>query len=157
MDTGKLAGMNLAGTGECAAFALRKAARAVTLRYDEALRGAGLRSTQFAILVALAKRQPISVGELAVLTVIEPTTMTRSLALLATQGLLQVSDRSTGRRKLVSLTERGRRRLARAVPLWRAAQASLTARIGAEQWPLIRRKLEKVTGHARRSPAVRRA
>jgi DNA-binding MarR family transcriptional regulator len=148
--------MNLAGTGECAAFALRKAARAVTLLYDEALRGAGVRSTQFAILVAVAKKQPLSVGALAELTVIEPTTMTRSLALMAAQGLLQVSDRSTGRRKLVSLTERGRRQLARAVPLWRAAQKSLTARIGDEQWPLIQRKLERVTGHARRPPVARR-
>ncbi len=147
--------MNLYGTGECAAFALRKAARAVTQLYDETLRAAGVRSTQFAILVAVAKTQPISVGALAELTVIEPTTMTRSVALMASQGLLEISDRGEGRRKLVSLTALGRRQLARALPLWRAAQKKLMTKVGADEWPGLQRRLERVTGHARRSSASR--
>jgi DNA-binding MarR family transcriptional regulator len=140
--------LDLADTGDCAAFALRKAARAVTQRYDCALRRVSLRSTQFTILVAIAKKQPISVGALADLTVIDQTTMTRSLGLLSAQGLIEITERSEQRHKLVTLTAPGRRQLARAVPLWRAAQKSLMSRVNAGEWTRLRRKLGQLVSHA---------
>jgi DNA-binding MarR family transcriptional regulator len=139
--------LNLNGTGECVAFSLRKAARAVTQNYDDALRPTGLRSTQFAILVAIGKRQPISMQHLSELTVIDATTLTRSLKLLAAQGVIEIGARTARRERLVKLTSVGRRRLARAVSLWRGAQKRVVTKIGDAEWSRLRGKLDQLIGH----------
>src|SRR5262245_66565161 len=111
-------GVDLKVTRACAAFNLRRTARAVTQLYDAALRDTGLRSTQYAILVAIAKAQPLSVGALAGLILADQTTMTRNLRLLESCGFVNVSPRGARREKRVRLTKKGGQALARATPLW---------------------------------------
>ncbi len=137
-------GVDLAGTASCAAFNLRKTARVVTQQYDEALRKAGLRSTQFTILIAIAKSPHASVRSLAELTLMDATTMTRNLRLLAADGLVEVPARGTRREKRVRLTKTGERALARATPLWRAAQARFVSAFGERRWSQMRRELDQV-------------
>src|SRR5437016_12217918 len=84
--------LDLSGTGYCASFNFRKTARAVTSLFDTALQKSGIRSTQFAILVGIAKSQPVSIGDLADLLVIDDTTLTRSLRLLQTEGFIAISN-----------------------------------------------------------------
>ena len=67
-DSSKL---DLTGTGYCASFNFRRTARAVTQLYDAALQESGIRSTQFAILVGIAKNQPVSIGALAEVLIID--------------------------------------------------------------------------------------
>jgi DNA-binding MarR family transcriptional regulator len=143
-----IAGVDLTGTGTCAAFNLRRASRAVTQLYDAGLAETGLRSTQFAILVAAAKRQPASVGALAELTLMDQTTMTRNLALLARAGLVEISARGAKREKLVRLTQKGERQLAKAVPVWRATQERFLASFGQGKWRSLRPELELAAGLA---------
>src|SRR5262245_55776460 len=112
-------GVDLSGTGTCAAFNLRRATRVVTQLYDAGLAETGARSTQFTILVALAKTQPASVGALAATTLMDQSTMTRNLRLLARMGLVDVPARGAKREKLVRLTAKGERVLVKAVPVWR--------------------------------------
>ena len=57
-----LANLDLNGTGYCASLNFRRTARAVTRMYDTAMQDSGIRSTQFAILVGIAKTQPVSMG-----------------------------------------------------------------------------------------------
>src|SRR5258707_5957766 len=71
----RLADLNLNGTGSCASFNFRRAARAVTRFYDQALEPCGIRSTQFTILVGVAKTQPTSISALADVLVIDNTTL----------------------------------------------------------------------------------
>src|SRR5690242_18532616 len=85
--------LDLNGTGYCASFNFRKTARAVTRLYDVALQKSGIRSTQFAILVAIAKKHPISIGALGEMLVVDSTTLTRSLRLLQKAGLVTISNR----------------------------------------------------------------
>src|SRR6266576_7035247 len=89
--------LDLSGTGYCASFNFRKTARAVTSLFDTALQKSGIRSTQFAILVGIAKSQPVSIGALANVLVIDGTTLTRSLRLLQTQGFMAISNRGAMR------------------------------------------------------------
>src|SRR5437660_3504557 len=114
--------LDLNGTGYCASFNFRRTARAVTRLYDVALQKAGIRSTQFAIVVAVAKNQPISIGALGEMLVIDSTTLTRSLRLLQEAGLVAVSNRAAKRQRFLSLTAHGENTLASAVPAWRKAQ-----------------------------------
>lgn len=136
--------IDLKGAFGCAAFTLRKTARVVSQAYDNAMRAGGLRSTQFTILVAIYRSSPISVGQLAELTLMSPTTMTRNLALLKSQGLVEVADRGARREKHVRLTAEGERALARTAPLWRKAQQHFEQMYGTQSWSQLRRELDRV-------------
>jgi DNA-binding MarR family transcriptional regulator len=136
--------LDLTGTGYCASFNLRRTARAVTRAYDAALLETGMRSTQFTILVGIAKNQPVSIGALADVLIIDPTTLTRSLRLLQKERLITISNRSTRRQRFLALTENGERALARSLPAWRKVQERLVSTVGTEQWNDLRNKLENL-------------
>lgn len=136
--------LDLQGTGACASFNFRRTARAVTRLFDLAFQGTGMRSTQFAILVGVAKTQPTSIGTLAQLLVIDSTTLTRSLRLLEKNGLLVVSKRSAKRQRFVTLTPRGEHDLADAIPAWKKAQVRFTQAIGQDYWANLRNELERL-------------
>jgi DNA-binding MarR family transcriptional regulator len=143
-----LSELKLNGTGSCASFNFRRTARAVTRLYDKAFKSFGIRSTQFTILVGVAKTQPTSISALADLLVIDRTTLTRSLRLLKQQGLLSVSNRSTKRQRFLTLTGEGERILAESLPAWREAQERFVQTLGAEYWTEFRAELEKIAGVA---------
>ena len=67
---------------DCTCNNLRKAARAVTQYYDDALRPSGIRATQFSLLSAIKEFGTVSIGALAEESVMDRTTLTRNLKLL---------------------------------------------------------------------------
>jgi DNA-binding MarR family transcriptional regulator len=114
----------------CACFNLRKAARAVTQLYDQALRPTGLRSTQFTLLIAIRAHGPVPMTRLADEVIVDRTTMTRNLAILEKEGLVSIRHGDDQRVREVSLTARGRHALAGAHPYWKKAQQMLSRRFG---------------------------
>lgn len=140
-----LVSLDLSGTGSCAAFNFRRTARAVTRLFDLALEPSGIRSTQFAILTAVAKFQPVSISRIGDILVLDPTTLTRSLRLLQKQGLVEISPRSTRRHRFLNLTDAGAKSLALAIPLWRKVQAEFLSLMGGESWKGFRDELERLS------------
>jgi DNA-binding MarR family transcriptional regulator len=137
-----LANLDLNGTGYCASLNFRRTARAVTRLYDAAMQASGVRSTQFAILIGIAKTQPVSMSVLARVLVIDNTTLTRSVRLLQKQKLVTISERSTMRRKFLELTPAGECALERSLPLWRAVHDRFVSKIGSDYWLKLRSELE---------------
>lgn len=114
----------------CTCGVLRRAARAATALYDQALRPTGLRVTQFAILKILDRCGPLPVTRLAAKAVLERTTMARNLDPLERRGLVRVTaDAADARSRLAELTEEGRAALAGALPHWQRAQDRLAQRV----------------------------
>jgi len=140
----KSSSLDLNGTGYCASFNFRKTARAVTSLYDAALQKSGIRSTQFAILVGIAKNQPVSIGDLAEVLVIDGTTLTRSLRLLQTGGLITISSRATMRRRFLTITPKGERVLGRGLLAWRKTQERFVATVGSRYWLNLRSELDRL-------------
>jgi DNA-binding MarR family transcriptional regulator len=136
--------LDLTGTGYCASFNFRRTARAVTRMYDMVLQEFGIRSTQFTILVGIAKNQPVSIGAMADVLLIDPTTLTRSLRLLQKQGLVIVSKRAAMRQRFLTLTPSGERVLARSLPAWRIVHERFLAMVGPDSWIGLRNELEKL-------------
>ena len=134
--------LNLSGTGLCASFNFRRTSRAVTRLFDLALEGTGIRSTQFTILVGIAKAQPASIGALAEILTLDPTTLTRSLRPLQQDGLITVSPRSAMRQRFLTLTAKGERQLATSLPRWRKIQAAFESAVGCDHWLHLRAELE---------------
>jgi DNA-binding MarR family transcriptional regulator len=133
--------LDLSGTSGCAAYQFRRTSRAVARLYDTALAPSGIRSTQFALLTAIAKLKPVAISRVAEILVIDLTTMTRSLKLLQKEGLVQIAPRGARRQRLLTLTSKAEKALAAAVPLWREMQARFLAELG-RKWPDFRAGLE---------------
>jgi len=117
----------------CAVNALRKAERAATQIYDDALRPTGLRITQLNVLTAIRKLEPISVKKLARSIVMDRTTLTRNLKPLEREGLIQVNAVEDRRVREISLTPAGHRELTRAYRYWEQAQTRLLKQLGAKR------------------------
>jgi DNA-binding MarR family transcriptional regulator len=114
----------------CACFNLRKAVRIASQRYDEALRPAGLRSTQFVMLLAIRMLGTGTMGQLAELIVTDPTTLSRNLAPLVRRKFVARVVGKDQRSRLMTLTPHGHEVLVKAYPCWQRAQREVAAAVG---------------------------
>ena len=110
---------------QCLVLNTRMAARAVTRRYDRALRPFGITAAQFSILTSMVKRPERSVTDMAKSIAIDRTTLSRNLDLLVRKGLVSAQDAAKGNGRLVALTEEGNLLVEQLLPHWRQAQAEM--------------------------------
>ena len=143
-----LANLDLTGTGYCASLNFRRTSRIVTRLYDTVMQESGVRSTQFAILVGIAKLQPVAMGTLANVLMLDSSTLTRSLRLLQKERMIEISKRSQMRRRFLKLTLSGQKALQRSLPLWRAAHERFLAEVGADYWLKLQDELETIAKSA---------
>lgn len=143
-----LANLDLTGTGYCASLNFRRTSRIVTRLYDTVMQESGVRSTQFAILVGIAKLQPVAMGALAKVLMLDSSTLTRSLRLLQKERMIEISKRSQMRRRFLKLTLSGQKALQRSLPLWRTAHERFLAEVGADYWLKLRDELETIAKSA---------
>ena len=111
---------------ECRCFAVRKASRAVTQHYDRALRKTGIRVSQFNTLTVLTQTGPLPMQNLAEFMGLDRTSLTRNLQPPVRKRWIRIVLSEEDRRvRMVSITPAGIAALRKAVPAWRAAQASV--------------------------------
>jgi DNA-binding MarR family transcriptional regulator len=125
----KRSGVPIAVTGRvrdaCLCLHVRRAARAVTRRYDAALRPLDLTSGQFSLMMSLNRAEAVSMGAVSALLAMDRTTLTANLKPLERRGLVKLTvDAADKRSRLMTLTPAGRNTLAAALPLWKGAQAA---------------------------------
>lgn len=132
----------------CACANLRRAARAVTQLYDDALRDTGLRATQFTLLQVLSLRGEIRQSELGEMLAIDSTTLTRTLAPLRARHWIRARPGDDRRERHWTITPAGARRFAEARPAWDAVQRRLRGRVGAERLAALFQDLAEIAGVA---------
>jgi DNA-binding MarR family transcriptional regulator len=130
---------------ECACFDLRKAMRAVSRMYDDFLRDAGMNVTQFSLLRLIRTEKEISVSTLGRYMVMDRTSITRALAPLERDGLINSRPGADKRIRIVSLTKKGLKLVEVAEPKWRRAQEALMETIGEDRWSAISSLLRDTT------------
>ena len=129
----------------CLCNALRQATRAVSRLYDEELRGAGLRTTQYSLLQRLRRAGEVRQRDLGGLTSLEETTLTRNLRPLIDAGWVAVRPGEDRREKLVRLTDAGAAKLREARPAWERAQQRLRSRLPEGTWSSLMDALPELT------------
>ncbi len=117
-------------SASCACFNLRKSARLVTQMYDRKLRPAGIRATQFTLLMAIRSEAPVAIKALSQRVVMDRTTLARNLKPLVRNGLVAIRPGEDRRVRQAALTPEGAKVLDRALPLWEAAQAEFGRKLG---------------------------
>ena len=114
----------------CACGRLRRATRALTQLYDDAMAPAGIRVTQFSLLRTLARSGPMRISDLAAAQLLDRTALSRNLDPLVERRLVKVVPGTDARTREVELTRTGRAALRAATPHWQHAQARVAERIG---------------------------
>lgn len=127
----------------CASF--RRASRALTQAYDEALRPHGLRATQFAVLQALSFMGEVSQGSLGQVLAMDSTTLTRTLAIMRRHGWIAERRGNDRRERLLKLSKAGIDQLQRALPAWEAQQAQLGRQLGDKRWRALLKLTDQIT------------
>jgi len=118
----------------CLSASFRRATRALTQHYEEALRPLGLKGTQFTLLQALSLTGEVSQGKLGEILAIDSTTLTRTLAIMVRQGWIVSRPGEDRRERLLSLSKAGRAEYKRALPHWGKVQEELRAQFGDRRW-----------------------
>jgi DNA-binding MarR family transcriptional regulator len=118
-------------TPPCACGRLRRATRALTQLYDDAMAPSGLRVTQFSLLRALERDGPARISDLAARTLLDRTALSRNLDPLIERQLVAVTPgHDDARTREIALTAKGTHALKRAQPYWKRAQEDVARRIG---------------------------
>jgi DNA-binding MarR family transcriptional regulator len=123
---------------ECVMTRWRMANRVLAAVYDEELRPFGLKSSQHSLLVAVTKAGPVRRIELGRLLSLDPSTLTRNLAVMLKHGWIEeVPDDGDQRGAPIQTTAIGRKLLERSAPAWHRAQARAKKMLGSNGVDLL--------------------
>jgi DNA-binding MarR family transcriptional regulator len=130
----------------CLCLHVQRAARALARRFDEALRPVGLTNGQFSLLTSLNRPKPAGMSAVAALLAMDRTTLTAALKPLRRRGLVRITaDPADRRGRLLTLTAKGKRALARAVPVWKKTHATVEALLGEGDGDRLRNNLRALS------------
>ena len=130
--------------GICTCGELRRAARAITLLYDNAFKSSGLLSTQFGVLQIICNIDFIRISDLAGKLGMDRTTLTRNLSVLERQGFIEISQGKDHRTRIVTATQKGRSAVAKAILLWNEVQHKVKQEMGESSWSELMQNLGKL-------------
>ena len=102
----------------------------LTQHFDEIMQSCELRATQFTILAVVSHLDAITISDLAEYLIMDRTTLTRNLRPLEKRGFIKTVPGSDRRTRLISLTQKGHKKLQQAMPLWEKAQESVLDYLG---------------------------
>jgi DNA-binding MarR family transcriptional regulator len=117
----------------CACGRLRRATRALTQLYDDALAPSGLRLTQFSLLRTLTREGPTRISDLAGRMLLDRTALSRNLDPLVERGYVEIVRGADARTREAAMTSKGATVLRRATPRWERAQRDVAERLGREK------------------------
>jgi DNA-binding MarR family transcriptional regulator len=107
---------------------VQRAARALARRFDQALRSFALTNGQFSLMMSLNRPEPPGMGAVASLLAMDRTTLTAALKPLERRRLIKVTaDPDDRRGRRMTLTPKGMRLLASAVPAWEHTHLEIQA------------------------------
>lgn len=135
----------------CVCAALRRATRLVTQLYDDEMRVAGVRATQFALLQTLKAAPGSTQSGIGEMLGIDNTTLSRTLKLLAKGKLITDTPGDDKRERHWRLTKTGQQRIDKAYQHWQSAQGRLQAKLSKSDWDLLIAIADKVARAAQRA------
>ncbi len=126
----------------CLCLHVQRAARSLARRFDEALRPFDLTNGQFSLLMSLNRPEPPPMGPVASLLAMDRTTLTAALKPLERRGLVKISpDPGDRRSRILTLTTKGKKLLAAAVPTWESTHVEIEKLLPGGEPEELRRNL----------------
>jgi len=131
----------------CVCMTLRKASRAMTRIYDDALAPAGLTIAQFGVLRAIGRgdKKGMALSHLAEMLVMDRTSLYRALRPMVRSGWLLIKQAPKGRAKIVQLSKAGIRATTTASDIWHKVQSQIMGEYGVGRWAQLHRAITELT------------
>lgn len=114
----------------CTCSRLRRATRAITQLYDDALEPVGLRVTQLSLLRTLQRQGTLRIGDLAARNLLDRTALSRNLDPLVEKKLVAIVPGRDARTREVTLTRQGIAAVNAAAPHWERVQENVARHVG---------------------------
>ncbi len=123
---------NTAADLNCTCYRVRKAARALTQFYDEALSGAGATLTKMSVLTELSRTPNLSVTALGKRLGMDRTTVSRTIKPMLRDSWIASGEALDRRARDLVITDAGIEILTRCNAGWRHAESKMLRSIGLE-------------------------
>jgi DNA-binding MarR family transcriptional regulator len=131
--------------GVCVCGYVRKLSRMVTAIYDGALADAGLKTSQFSVLIAVANRGKARPSELTEHLQMDESTVSRNVDRMCARGWLRLKREGDRRSHLIEVTDKGQALIRKCLPAWRQAQAEVSERLGTGTVAELRSAMRKLS------------
>lgn len=129
----------------CYCAEARRVSRLLTARYDAALASAGMTAAQFETLGVMHSLEPCSGRALAERLAVDKTTLSRNLRSMQEAGWIAATATKDDARQMdYALTVAGKKKLAKARPLWQRVHDATTEQLGSHA-ASSQRMLERMT------------
>ncbi|QAY95478.1 MarR family transcriptional regulator [Methylovirgula ligni] len=132
----------------CYCQAARRSARFLSRMYDRHLAPVGINIQQLSILGAITHNPGLLIADLADRMVMERTTLVRALKPLREAGLVMSGASGTSRSLALTVSRRGHKVVADAMPLWEAAQHEFETQFGSGNAATLRKEMQKASALA---------
>jgi DNA-binding MarR family transcriptional regulator len=131
----------------CLCLHLQRAARSLARRFDDALRPLGLTNGQFSLMMSLNRPEPPGMADVASLLAMDRTTLTAALKPLQRRALVKITVAPADcRARLMTLTPKGRKLLAQAVPIWQSTHLAVEGLLSDRDPGRLRNNLRALSG-----------
>ncbi|MGI6211406.1 MAG: MarR family winged helix-turn-helix transcriptional regulator [Anaerovoracaceae bacterium] len=118
---------------KCHCLKMRRSAGNVIEFYDHILSPSGVTVRQYSLLNKIAENEGCSVKELSDATVLDRSTLARSLKPLMQAGYIEDRKKKSARNSVLYLTREGAETCDRAAELWSEAQKAFEDKIGKDK------------------------
>jgi len=131
--------------GLCLAGCVRQLNRMVTAIYDGALAKAGLKASQFGVLISVVNRTQARPAELTKHLQLDESTLSRNVERMCARGWLRLVQDADRRSHLIEVTDKGQALIRKCLPAWQKAQAEVSRRLGSDTVAELRSARRKLT------------
>jgi DNA-binding MarR family transcriptional regulator len=131
--------------GVCVAGCVRKLNRMVSAIYDGAFASAGLKTSQFNVLVSVANRKQARPAQLTKHLQLDESTLSRNVERMCARGWLRLVPDADRRSHLIEVTDKGQALIRKSLPAWQKAQAEVSRRLGTDTVAELRSALRKLS------------
>src|SRR5580658_2586880 len=131
--------------GACVGGCVRKLNRMVSAIYDGALANAGLKTSQFSVLVSVANRKQARPAELTKHLQMDESTLSRNVERMCARGWLRLVQDADRRSHLIEVTDKGQALIRKSLPAWQRAQEKVNQRLGSDNVAALRSALRKLS------------
>jgi len=131
--------------GVCVGGCVRKLNRMVSAIYDSALASAGVKTSQFSVLVSVANRKEARPAELTKHLQLGESTLSRNVERMCARGWLRLVQDADRRSHLIEVTDKGQALIRKCLPGWQKAQAEVSRRLGTDTVAELKSALRKLS------------
>lgn len=121
----------------CINLQMMRSSHYILKAYDEAYRPFGIRATQMPVLGAVARRQPVTIRQIADELESERSVMSRKLQVMEKSGWVKMSSQMVGREKSFVLTDQGKELIQKILPVRLKVQQRLMSALTQDELKLL--------------------